>query len=173
MTAVAGATFTAAQFNQYVRDNLNATSTALATAASQIFVSTGVNALAARVPTQASVATSEATSTTSYVDLTTPGPAVTVNTGTIAIIFFASTMSSASSDTAQWASVTVSGASSVAASDAWSIQKDGITGGNNVRYGMTHIFTGLTAGSNTFTMKYKAGASASTFSNREIGVLPL
>lgn len=173
MTAVAGATFTAAQFNQYVRDNLNQTAPALATTASQLFVSTGANAIAARVPSQASVATSEATSTTSYTDLATAGPSVTVTCGTIAMVWFASTMASVTDNTAQWASVEVSGASSVTASDNWSIQKDGITGGNNVRYGMAHAFTGLTAGSNTFKMKYKAGSSSSTFLNRELLVLPL
>jgi hypothetical protein len=174
MTAVAGATFTAAQFNQYVRDNLNETAVAKATAASQLFVSTGTNALAARTPSTASVSTSEATSTTSYTDLATPGPAIaTLATGTIAIVSFAAAMSVGTSDNAAFASVAVSGASSVAASDNWCIQMDGITAGNFVRYGMTHIFTGLTAGNNTFTMKYKAGSSASTYKFREIGVLPL
>jgi hypothetical protein len=173
MTAVANATFTAAQFNQYVRDNLNETAVAKATTASQIFVSTGVNALVARTPSQASVSTSESTATTSYVDLATPGPSVTVNTGTIAIVFFASGMGVATDNTTAYASVAVSGDTTVAASDNWAIQMDGITAGNNVRYGMTRTFTGLTTGSNTFTMKYKAGASTSTFRFREIGVLPL
>lgn len=173
MTAVAGATFTAAQFNQYVRDNLNATAPALATAASQLFVSTGANAITTRTPSTATVATTESTATTSYTDLTTSGPAVTVDTGTIAIVLFASGMSVATTDNAGWTSVAVSGSSSVAASDAWSIQMDGITAGNTVRYGMTHVFTGLTAGSNTFTMKYKAGGSTTSFRNRTIGIIPL
>lgn len=173
MTAVAGATFTAAQFNQYVRDNLNSTAPALATAASQIFVSTAVNAIAARVPTSASVSTAQGTTTTTYTDLATVGPAITVTTGTIAIVMFASGMSTSVNDTTALASVAVSGASSVAANDAWSIQMDGITAGNVVRYSGVHIFTGLTPGSNTFTMKYRAGANTSTFRNREINIIPL
>lgn len=173
MTAVAGATFTASQFNQYVRDNLNQTSPALATAASQLFVSTGANAIATRTPAVTTVATQQGTATATYVDLATTGPALTATTGTIALVFFASGMSVATNDNAAWASVAVSGASSVAASDAWAIQMDGITAGNFVRYGMFHAFTGLTAGSNTFTMKYKAGGSTSTYRDRTLGIIPL
>jgi len=173
MTAVAGATFTAAQFNQYVRDNLNATAPALATAASQIFVSTGINAIAARVPSSQSVSTAQASSTSSYLDLATAGPTITAVTGTIAIVLFACGVSTATNDTSCLVSVAVSGASSVAASDAWAIQMDGITANNVVRYSGVHIFTGLTAGSNTFTMKYKAGGSTSTFRNRELNLIPL
>ena len=49
MTAVSGSVLTAAQFNTYVRDNLNETAPAKATAAGQIFVSTAANAIAARL----------------------------------------------------------------------------------------------------------------------------
>lgn len=173
MTAVAGATFTAAQFNQYVRDNLNQTAPALATAASQLFVSTGANAITTRVPTTASVSTSESTTSTSFTDLATPGPSVTVTCGTIAIVGFAASQSNNTLDHACLSSVEVSGASSVAASDNWAILTDGVTAGNFVRYGMTHVFTGLTAGSNTFKMKYRAGSTTATYQFREIFVIPL
>ena len=48
MTAVANSTFTAAQFNQYVRDNLNETAPALATAAGSYFAADGINSIAER-----------------------------------------------------------------------------------------------------------------------------
>lgn len=171
MTAVAGATFTAAQFNQYVRDNLNMTSPALATAAGQIFVSTAANALAARVPGAAVIATSQSTTSTTYTDLATVGPAVTVTTGTQALVWPAARMSNASTNT-NWASVAVSGASSVSASDAWAAS----TQGTNVTVDCRgHLFTGLTSGSNIFTMKYKSGSgtNAATFVDRELIVIPL
>lgn len=173
MTAVAGATFTAAQFNQFVRDNLNQTAPALATTASQLFVSTGANAIATRQPSTATVATSQSTATTTYVDLATAGPSVTVTTGTIAMVWFSAAQANANADAQSNSSVAVSGASSVAANDAWRLMTDGITAGNFVRYGQFHCFTGLTAGSNTFTMKYRAGSGTSTFQSREILVLPL
>ena len=134
-TAVAGATFSAAQFNANVRDNLNETAPAKATAASQLFVSTGPNAIAARVPSTARVDTAESTSSTSYVDLATPGPLL--------------------------------------ASDAWALSMDGNAANNFSRASMAHVFTGLTAGNNTFRMQYAVGSNTGTFKNREINVIPL
>lgn len=176
MTAVAGALFSANDWNEFVRDNLNQTAPALATAASQIFVSTGVNAITVRVPATARVETSQSTSSSTYTNLATVGPAITVTTGTIAIVSFAAHMQNNLSDNACIASVQVSGASSVAASDNWAIVTDGVPANQAIRIGMTHVFSGLTAGSNTFTMKYRRGAGSSStpsFSLREINVIPL
>lgn len=173
MTAVAGATFTAAAFNAHVRDNLQETAPAKATAPSQLFVSTGPNAIATRVPTSAYVGTQESTTSTSYTDLTTTGPSVTVTTGTIAIVAFSASQSNITADSACLSSVGVSGASSVLPSDTWCILTDGVAAGNFVRYGMTHVFSGLVPGSNTFTMKYRAGSSTARFQYREISVIPL
>ncbi len=173
MTAVAGAIFSAAQFNQYVRDNLNETAPAKATAASQIFVSTGVNTIVARTPASASVLTSQSTATTTYTDLTTIGPSISLMTGTIAIVFFAASVANNTNNSASLCSVAVSGASTVAASDNWCLLFDGNAANQFSRAGTTHVFTGLTAGTNTFTMKYRAGSATATFQNREINVLPL
>lgn len=173
MTAVAGATFTAAQFNQYVRDNLNQTAPALATAASQIPVSTGANAIAMRTPSTTSILTSQSTSSTSYTDLATVGPTLTATTGTIALVWFSAALSTNVTNSQSLCSVAVSGASSVAASDNWAAFSDGIASGNFVRFGQMHVFTGLTIGSNTFTMKYRAGSNTATFQWRELSVLPL
>lgn len=174
MTAVAGATFSASQFNQYVRDNLNETAPAKATAASQLFVSTGPNAIATRVPAQASVATTETTTSSAYTDLTTAGPKLTVDTGTIAFVWFAASHAHSTDNSETACSVAVSGASTVAASNAWEHSVDGIAAGNFVRGASFHIFTGLTAGTNTFTVRYRLGVSGTaSFRDREIAVLPL
>ena len=58
MTAVANTVFTAAQFNQHVRDNLNETAPAKATASGGYFVATGVNAIAQRFADSATDLTS-------------------------------------------------------------------------------------------------------------------
>lgn len=174
MTAVAGATFTAAQFNQHVRDNLNETAPAKATSASQLFVSTGPNAITPRVPSQASISTTESTTSTSYVDLATVGPQITATTGTIAFCWFGAAQAHSANDNETACSVAVSGASTVAASNAWMRSVDGVTASNFARGASFHIFTGLTPGSNIFTMKYRVGASGTaTFRDRELGVLPL
>lgn len=174
MTAVAGATFTAAQFNQYVRDNLNETAPAKATSASQLFVSTGPNAIAARVPTTAAITTLQSTTSSVYTDLATVGPTITVTTGTIALVWFGAAQAHSNNDNETACSVAVSGASTVAASNVWQHSTDGVTAGNYVRGTSFHVFTGLTAGSNTFTMKYRVGATGTgSFQNREMAVLPL
>lgn len=169
MTAVAGATFTAAQFNQFVRDDLNETAPAKATAAGQIFVSTAANAIAARVPDTAAVVTSQTTASTSYTDLATVGPTVTSTTGTAALVMFGAQISNSGANSSRM-SVAVSGASTVAANDQWAAINVGTSALRIVSF---HFFTGLTAGSNTFTAKYDVSAGTGTFVNRELAVIPL
>jgi hypothetical protein len=173
MTAVAGSTFSAAQFNQYVRDNLNETAPAKATAAGQFFVATGANAIAARTPTSATVATSETTTSTSYADLATVGPAATVTTGVAAMVFIKSGIDNNTANIGTFMSFAVSGASSQAAADASAVNIAGVTAANRVRIGAAFRVTGLNAGSNIFTAKYKvASASTGTFTQRDLIVLP-
>jgi hypothetical protein len=169
MTAVAGATFSAAQFNQYVRDNLNETGPAKVSAAGQLLVSTGANALAARTPSANVVTTSDTTVSTTYAAMASTGPSVTVTTGTQAIVAFTARCSNSGAGSTI-ASVAVSGASSVAANDNWCLA---VLGSNYVRATVNHLFTGLTAGSNIFTMQYKVGSGTGTFVFREMVVIPL
>jgi hypothetical protein len=69
--------------------------------------------------------------------------------------------------------VAVSGASSVAANDNWALIRDGLAAVNILQMGDFHLFTGLTAGSNIFTMQYKVGSNTGTFVRRELLVIPL
>jgi len=172
MTAVAGATFTAAEFNQYVRDNLNECPTAKATGAAQFFVSTGANAVAARQMSNATVTAAQATASTTYTDLATVGPQVSVTTGERAMVLFASRIQNSLTNGAAEASVAVTGASAIGASGEWAIKMDGIASSNANRLSMIHMFSGLTPGTNTFTMKYLVGSGTGTFSSRELIVLP-
>lgn len=172
MTAVAGATFTAAQFNQYVRDNLNQTAPALATAASQYFTATGTNALAARIAATATVATSEGTTSTSYTDLATVGPSVTCATGVLALVIISCNMSNNTTNSAAFMSFAVSGATTIAAATSRGIIRDGMNANNSFRVSEAKLVT-LTAGNNTFTAKYASGAaSTANFVDRDITVIP-
>lgn len=171
MTAVSGTAFTAAQFNQYVRDNLLETAPAKATAAGQIFVSTAANAIAARTPTQSAVDTGESTSSTTAADLTTPGPAVTVTTGTQALVFvYCRSVSSLSASYAAFMGYAISGATTQAATVGLTLSN---TDTNSRAYSAVFLQT-LTAGSNTFTAKYWTGGSGTcTFTWRKLLVIPL
>lgn len=176
MTAVANAVFTAAEYNSYVRDNLLETMPAKATTAGRWFVATGLNSIAERQIATNTVDTSETTSSTSYTNLTTTGPAVTVTTGTKAMVFITAQMTGHASEATveTYASYEVSGATSSSATDARAIVND--VGANDNRISVGSLHTGLTAGSNTFTMKYKCGTGAAnphTFLRRTITVMAL
>jgi hypothetical protein len=82
-------------------------------------------------------------------------------------------MSNTTANSEAACSVAVSGVSSVAASNNWQASVDGLPISQYIRVGTLHTFTGLTAGSNTFTMKYRAGSNTAGFQLREINVIPL
>jgi hypothetical protein len=172
MTAVANTIFTAAQFNTYVRDNLNETAPAKASAAGQYFVSTGTNVIATRQAFGFNVSTAESTTSTSYTDLATVGPSVSVNCGPKAIVLVTSGILSDTANAAAFAGYDISGATIRAASDAEAVELDGVAANNTMRMGIVSMATGLTTGLNTFTMKYRVGSNTATFSNRTLAVIP-
>ena len=171
MTAVANATLSAAQWNASVRDNLNATAVALATAAGQYPVATGVNALAMRTVGINTVLTTQTSTSGVYADMTTPGPSVTVNCSVGALVFIQCAMSNSGVNGATTASFEISGATSRSAGDGWRIVSDGNPSANTVRYGAAS-YQAVNPGSNTFKMKYLVGSGTGTYSNREIIVMP-
>jgi hypothetical protein len=170
MTAVANSVFTAAQFNQFVRDNLNETAPAKATTAGSHFAVSSTNQIAERTMATAFVLTSETTTSTSFTDLATPGPAVTVTTGVNAFVFVHGDVSNSGTGSVRMAYDT-SGATTLAAADNRGINHSGVAS-VGVAASACVIQTGLTPGSNTFTAKYRVSASTGTFINRRIGVIP-
>lgn len=175
ITFVAQEILTSAQLNTYLRDNLNETAPAKATTSGSIFVGTGANAIAERIPAGATVSTSQTTSSTSFVDLTTVGPSVTMTTGTKAIISIYAGIAIDTSNNQAEVGYAVSGATTIAASSARCLQIDGEPAGDELRMSAVFFESGLTGGSNTFTMKYRVatGATVGTFVDRHIVVIPL
>lgn len=178
MTAVANSIFTAAQFNQFVRDNLNETAPALATAAGGYFVADGVNSIAERrVSGQIDLDSGTTTSTAVFADLDAPaaiGPTITTTTGTQALVFTHCQMINTGTGSCR-AGVEVSGATTIAAALNRSISVGGTTG-TFISAGTTVFYASglaLTPGSNTFTMKYRVGSGTGTFSDRRLIVMPL
>jgi Tfp pilus assembly protein FimT len=121
--------------------------------------------LAPAVSAQAadSVATSQSTTSTSYTDLATAGPTVTLTTGTSAFVYI---QAQRADEVRASFSFEVSGASSVSAG-TYEMPASGSGGVGAVR---SFEVTGLTAGSNTFTMKYKSDGTSQAFSQRTIFV---
>jgi hypothetical protein len=121
----------------------------------------------------ATVATSQTTTSTSYTDLATAGPAVTVTTGTKALVIFSAQSSNSSLGSTNSTSFAVSGATTIAASDSYKTQFDSPLATYLQQQTQGIILTGLTAGSNTFTLKYKVTSSTGTWITRIINVIDM
>lgn len=169
MTAIAGASVLAADFNTFVRDNLNQTAPAIATSVSSWFPHSGVNTLAERFPTQNNATGASTTTSTTYGNLADGiTTSVTVNTGTMAAVLLYTNLNNSAGGNRTWCAFDISGATTRAADDTRSVDHSQAGG---MRWGATFIET-LNAGSNTFTMRYRVTAGTGTFSARRIGVIP-
>mgnify|MGYP000874351120 FL=1 len=121
----------------------------------------------------AAVATAESTSSSSYVDLTTTTDTVTVTIGNSGMAIVLIQAQHANTGGYNLTSFTISGSTTRAADDTTCIQAAGHASGVQVQVGNAYLVTGLTAGSNTFKMKYKVISGTGTFANRRIAVIPL
>ena len=129
---------------------------------------------AAPASDSATVATSQTTTSTSYTDLTTAGPAVTITTGTKALVIVSAGLAHASIGGRAYMSYAVSGATTIAATDTNCVQVQAYATTNQMlRASSVNRLTTLTAGSNTFTAKYRTNTSTATFADREICVINL
>lgn len=124
-------------------------------------------------PFAANVTTSQTTTSTSYTNLATVGPDVTVETGTIALVTLTSSMETNTLNAFTFVSYDVSGATTSSATDARALAF--IHSVQNFGNRLTAQFyqTGLTAGSNTFRMRYRTTSGTATFANRTISVQAL
>lgn len=164
---------TASQLNAQLRDNLLETMPAKATSVGSIFVGTGVNSISERFVDMAKVNTLETTSSTSYTNLATVGPSVTLTTGTSAFVFHGCHLHNNTLDEYAYMSWAVSGATTIAASDGVALIIGALTGTQTNSGGMVDIVTNLTPGVNTFTAKYRVSAGTGTFIRRNIAVIPI
>ena len=123
----------------------------------------------------AEVTTGQQTNSTSYTDLTTSGPAVTVTTGTKALVIITGQIQPLAVDQFALMSYAVSGTTTIAANDKFAIalRGSGTNGQNVVRASSAFLIKNLTAGSNTFTAKYRVVAGTGEFFNRQITVIDL
>jgi hypothetical protein len=173
-TASTDEIWTSSDWNTYVRDNLGQTFPGLASAALQYFVAEGLNNVDVRSAGSATTAGSSTRTSASYGDCADGAlPTVTVTSGTACLVMWTVSHSNGSASIDTWSSVAVSGATTISASDAWGTRMDGVAANNANRFGMAHLFTTLTAGSNTFTVKYRSSSGTATYVNRHIIAVPL
>lgn len=114
------------------------------------------------------VATSETTASATYTDLATSGPAVTITTGTKALVGISGLVGNNTTGDGGLMGFAISGATTLAANDNMSIELVVPGGTYTGAFGATFLVTGLTAGSNTFTAKYRAAAGTMSAANRRL-----
>lgn len=170
-TFVSGAALTAAQLN-ILSGDLNESAAAKATAGGQIFVSTAANAIAARTPGKAYILTNETTTSTTYADLTTLGPQVTLTTGTSALVAISADFSCNTVGASSLISYNMPAPTSTAPDDGRAIacRAAAINTGIHASFVMLETLGG---GSQNFKMLYRTGAGTSAFQSRQISVIPL
>ena len=141
-------------------------------AGTETLVSGGAGSSAEFVTGNTKVATAQTTTSTSFADLATAGPTVTVTVGASGkvALHLASRIANSSADTDCYVGVDISGASTVAAT---SLLIASAGAGKILRFGCTTIITGLSAGSTTFKMQYAVAAGTGTFEARELTVAPV
>lgn len=172
MTAVNGSVYTAAQFNTFTRDNLNETAPAKATTAGGYFVTSSLNEITERIGARHTILDSETTTSTSYTDLATVGPTVTVETGPLALVIWGAQMSNSTADLSTRVSVGVTGVSTIAESDVRALSFDPSSAGGIFQGSHAVFYDDLTPGSNTFTLKYRVAGGTGTYLRRRLIVLP-
>jgi len=117
-----------------------------------------------------SVATDQGTASTSYVDLATV-VSTSVTVGPSGVLLVTWGVGAYNTSGVAKVSVALSGANTIAADDGWS------TDTRNVAYlygqSMTKVWTGLTPGSTTVTMKFKTSSGTAQFFNKSLNAIAL
>ena len=159
--------------------NTQLTGTAVGTGASQVAQGSHTHAASSPTSAVARVDAAESTSAstdTGFIDLTTAGPAVTITTGTKALVTVGCRMTTGAAAGETDMGFVVSGASTLAADvERSQIFIQEASGSAYCGASRSILVTGLTAGSNTFTAKYRYVGTSSTaqFKSREISVIDL
>lgn len=131
-------------------------------------------------PYSAKVNTQENTTSTTYTDLTTAGPSVTVTTGTKALVMLGAYLFNAANLQVSYMAPVVSGATTISAAtnESNGIVVQWLATGTNIGQAScfgTFLLTGLTAGANTFKAQYRTtstGTCYATFRNITVVGVP-
>ena len=118
------------------------------------------------------VNTSQSTTSNTFTDLATT-QATTVTTGTKALVILTCKMNNVNLANKVAMSFAVSGATTIAANDITSLEVLQPRAGEFYTVGSTFYLSSLTAGSNTFTAKFRIDVGTGTFKDRQITVIDL
>lgn len=164
----------ASDLNTYLTANLDTSAPALAEYENSYFVSSGENSVAERRMGYDEVNANESTSSTTFTDLDTVGPRVTVTTGSGgAVVWLCADLNNANNSAlVAIASVEITGAAG-GDSNAAADNDRAVYTQNTAQFQNIIFYDGLTPGENTFTMKYSvSGAGTCFFRWRRMMVMP-
>jgi len=169
---------TAISLQEGMRAYLTASTVATATGAttaipSGITTTYNSSAWVCTTPVGASSGTTGTMTGTSYQNTLTGDTtaiSATLVTGTTALINISCTTAHSALATKNFLSVAVSGATTLAASDANGVEANQMVAGYIYTMSRSYILTGLTAGTNTFTLNYKTQGATATFYSRSLVV---
>jgi hypothetical protein len=122
----------------------------------------------------AALSTTESTTSTTYADLQTVGPAVTLDVPASGRVLVSVTtgISTTTGGGSGYMSFALSGANTQAPPADNSLALN-LFGNDFQKASASFVLNGLTPGSTTFTAKYRTNAGTSTFQNRSIWAIPL
>ena len=198
-TWVTAETVTAALLNAHIRDNFRETSPFTVTTAGDLSYADAANSMNSRLGIGAAtthlVSTGSAPvwrgiATDADTGSNTSGPGavgayitlanadwgfaseveVTVTTGTVALVLFKAELANDTGGQLTYLSYSVSSATTVAASDGHMIRYESGAANDRAFFGGFNLHTGLTAGSNVFTLEAKVSANTGTITRPEIAV---
>jgi hypothetical protein len=122
----------------------------------------------------AEVSTAQTTSSSTYTDLATSGPAVTLTTGTKVLVIVSARIWNQNDSACGFMDYAVSGATTRSASDTTALLNSRVAVATTASpRGSAASQLTVTAGSNTFTAKYRSVAVANQFADRSIFVMNL
>jgi hypothetical protein len=180
MTAIGGTVFTAAQYNTFVRDNLNETMPGRDFSAGSWFITQGPHRIIQLTPDSDQILNAtggvsnlgETTDSTGYSDLDTVGPTVTVETNTRALVIMYCQMTNSTASVGTWMSYEVTGATTSEAQDnrALLLQANASRG---QRASAMILHQDLTPGLNTFNCKYRVSSGKGYWHYRRLAVIPM
>lgn len=108
---------------------------------------------------QNSIATDQSTTSTTYTDLTSPGPAVTITSrGTLAWIMWSAHTYNNTANCGTLSSIAISGVTTLAAADVNGAHWHEHASANASDECAQFMLATINAGANTYTMKYKRAA---------------
>ncbi len=172
------AILTAAELNTYVRDNFLELAPAKATTENGYFISNGINSIVERVPKSDFIITAEdefggGTGTLEFIDLATPGPTVTLETGSKVLVILSAQVK-AEGVGRGWMSFRITGATDrpYTTDDNDQALIQGQSDGGPMQYSKFIFVENLIPGSNTFTAQYRYSDVEPSWNSRRITVIP-